>query len=280
MGFRERQILYSSIKANYNLININYHYQNMPKTPEINFKRKKSGAGSWGIGLDYLLKDYWNDLDKIVEDNYYGRHNKKLINSLFPKVFLALKRAVLLMKKYGDWIKKAQVIQKFGSLAKTLSEKVVFIDAVTQFLRETSMGRVKISKTNRAKKARRKSEIKEIKGVVASIGDKSGRIKSTVKIILSEKDFPKVKKGDILVTDETDASFLPAMIKAKAVVTDLGGILCHAAIVSRELKIPCVVGTKNATQILKNGNKIEINTKNGAVKILKIGKPKVHKSPF
>ncbi len=57
------------------------------------------------------------------------------------------------------------------------------------------------------------------------------------------------------------------MIKAKAVITDFGGILCHAAIVARELKIPCVVGTKIATKILKNGDKIEIDIKNGTVKI-------------
>jgi len=236
---------------------------------KINFKRKKDGGdGAWGVGLDYLLKDYWNDLDKIVEDNYYGRHNTKTINYLLPKISLALKEATLVMKKFGDWVKKAQIIQKFSSSAKTLSEKVVFIDAATQFLRETSMGRVKISKINQTKKARGKSEIKEIKGVVASVGGKSGQIKSTVKIILSEKDFSKIKKGDILIAKETNASFLPAITKARAVVTDFGGILCHAAIVSRELKIPCVVGTKNATQILKDGDKIEIDIKNGTVKII------------
>lgn len=234
---------------------------------KIDFKRKKRGAGSWGVGLDYLLKDYWNDLDKIVEDNYYGRHNKKLINSLFPKVFLALKRAVLLMEKHGVLIKKAQVIQKFGPSAKTLSEKVVFIDAVVQFLREISLEKVKVAKKTKEKKTIKKTEIKEIKGVVAS-----GKLKNIIgvaRIILSEKDFSKIKKGDILVTDETDASFLPAIAKARAVVTDLGGILCHAAIVSRELKKPCIVGTKTATQVLKNGNLIEIDVKNGTVKILK-----------
>ncbi len=104
----------------------------------ISFKRKKSGSGAWGAGLDYLLKNYWNDLDKIVEDNYYGRHNKKLITSLFPKVFFALNEAIVKMKRYSGWIKKAKVIQKFGTLAKSLNEKVIFIDTVVQFLRETS----------------------------------------------------------------------------------------------------------------------------------------------
>ncbi|MBU2082253.1 hypothetical protein KKH14_02400 [Patescibacteria group bacterium] len=105
--------------------------------PKINFKRKKSGDGAWGAGLDYLFKDSWNDLDKIVEDNYYGRHNQKLINPLFLKVFLALEEAILLMKN-SNWTKKARFIQKFGSSAKTLNEKVIFIDSVVQFLRETS----------------------------------------------------------------------------------------------------------------------------------------------
>ncbi len=57
------------------------------------------------------------------------------------------------------------------------------------------------------------------------------------------------------------------MIKTKAVITDLGGILCHAAIVSRELKIPCIVGTKIATKVLKNGDKIKIDAKGGVHKL-------------
>ncbi len=109
--------------------------------PKINFKRKKDGEdGAWGAGLDYLLKDYWSDLDKIVKDNYYNRHNKKLINPLFPKVFSALEKAFLFMEKHESWGKKARAIQKLGSSAKTWSEKVIFIDATTQFLRETYFG--------------------------------------------------------------------------------------------------------------------------------------------
>ena len=105
---------------------------------KVDFKRKKSGAGAWGAGLDYLFKDSWDDLDKIVEDNYYGRHKQKLINPLFLKIFSALEEAILLMKKDSDWTKKAKTIKKFGSSAKTLNEKVIFIDSVVQFLRETS----------------------------------------------------------------------------------------------------------------------------------------------
>jgi len=77
--------------------------------------------------------------------------------------------------------------------------------------------------------------------------------------VLNEKDFSKFKKGEILVTNETDVSFLPLMKKAKAIITDEGGLLCHAAITAREMKKPCVVGTKASSRVLKTGNWVEID---------------------
>ncbi|MBA7635707.1 Phosphoenolpyruvate synthase [subsurface metagenome] len=81
-----------------------------------------------------------------------------------------------------------------------------------------------------------------------------------------------MKKNDILITDETDSTILPLILKAKAIVTDTGGLLCHAAIISRELKIPCIVGTKTATQVLKDGDLIEVNANKGVVKIIEKSK--------
>ncbi len=72
--------------------------------------------------------------------------------------------------------------------------------------------------------------------------------------------------GDILVTTMTRPDFMQLMRKAKAVVTDEGGIICHAAIVSRELGIPCIIGTKNATKILNTGDQIEMDLKTGIIK--------------
>lgn len=63
--------------------------------------------------------------------------------------------------------------------------------------------------------------------------------------------------------------FLPAMKKAVAFVTDEGGITCHAAIIAREMGKPCIIGTKNATRILKDGDFVEVDAENGVVKILK-----------
>ena len=80
---------------------------------------------------------------------------------------------------------------------------------------------------------------------------------------------PKLEIGDILVSPMTRPELMPAVKRAAAIVTDEGGITCHAAIVSRELGIPCIIGTKNATRILKDGDKVEVDANHGVVKILK-----------
>ena len=69
-----------------------------------------------------------------------------------------------------------------------------------------------------------------------------------------------------MVSHTTNPNIVPAMKKAKAIVTNAGGVTCHAAVVSRELKIPCVVGTKIATQALKDGDQIEVDASKGLVK--------------
>ncbi|MBU1037079.1 hypothetical protein KKF32_03515, partial [Patescibacteria group bacterium] len=103
---------------------------------------------------------------------------------------------------------------------------------------------------------------KEIKGNVAF----PGKIKGTVKVVLSGDDIKKVKQGDILVAVMTFPNFVSAMEKAAAFVTNEGGILCHAAIVSREMKKPCIIATKIATQVLKDGDRVEVDARKGIVK--------------
>lgn len=107
-------------------------------------------------------------------------------------------------------------------------------------------------------------EQKELKGIVASKGVASGN----VKIILKTHDMINMNKGDILVTSMTRPEMLSAMRLAGAIVTDEGGITCHAAIISRELGIPCIIGTKIATQILKDGDTVEVDANNGIIRKL------------
>ena len=86
-----------------------------------------------------------------------------------------------------------------------------------------------------------------------------------VKILKSPKEIDKVKKGDILVAPMTSPDYVPAMKKSAAIITDQGGQTSHAAIVSRELGIPCVVGAKDATTKLKNGQIVTVNGEDGQV---------------
>lgn len=109
---------------------------------------------------------------------------------------------------------------------------------------------------------------KTINGFVASIGKGEKIIKGKVKIVFDPgKD--TFNKGEILVTGMTRPEFVPLMKKARAIITNEGGITTHAAIISRELKVPCIIGTKVATQILKSGDLVEINISKGIVKIIK-----------
>ncbi len=100
-----------------------------------------------------------------------------------------------------------------------------------------------------------------LKGLPASKGIAHG----PVKIVMSADEIDKVKKGDILVTKMTDPDFVPAMRIAAAIITDEGGMTSHAAIVSREMGIPCIVGTGNATQVLKEGEMVTVDAVDGYV---------------
>ena len=133
-------------------------------------------------------------------------------------------------------------------------------------------GRVQIYTGSRAKKLAQKiqqekieKDIKEIKGSAAY----PGIVKGEVVIIFSAQDMSKMKKGNVLVSPATNPNIMPAITKAAAIITDEGGITCHAAIVSREFGIPCIIGTKIATKVLKDGDLVEIDADRGIIKKLK-----------
>ena len=100
-----------------------------------------------------------------------------------------------------------------------------------------------------------------LKGTPASVGVAEGE----VRLILDPSQCSKMKNGDILVTEMTNPLYMLAIKKAKAIVTDIGGLLCHAAIISRELKIPCIVNTKKGTKILKDNQKIIVDATKGKI---------------
>lgn len=101
-----------------------------------------------------------------------------------------------------------------------------------------------------------------------------GKIRGVVKVVKANVDMIKVEPGDIIVTAMTTANLLPALEKASAFITDEGGITSHAAIIAREMRKPCIVGTKIATRILKDGMLVEVDADKGVVRIIKNARQK------
>lgn len=106
----------------------------------------------------------------------------------------------------------------------------------------------------------------EVIGTPASKGYAKGRVRIIPFSINPEKYLNKFKEGEILVSTTTGPEMVVIMEKAAAIVTDEGGLMSHAAIVSREFGIPCVVGTKYATEVFKDGDEVEVNANNGFVR--------------
>jgi len=107
-------------------------------------------------------------------------------------------------------------------------------------------------------------EINDFRGMCASIGNATGR----VRVCRTKEDLIKFEDGEVLVTSMTRPEFVSAMKKAAAIITNEGGITCHAAIISRELSIPCVIGTRIATKVLNDGDLVEVRANHSLIKII------------
>ncbi len=109
------------------------------------------------------------------------------------------------------------------------------------------------------------TKLKEVRGITGSKGKASGK----AVIIHTNLDLKKVRDGCVLVAHMTRQDYVPAMRKCVAFVTDEGGVTCHTAIIARELGVPCVVGTGNATEVFKDGDEVEVNAQKGTAKKIK-----------
>lgn len=104
-----------------------------------------------------------------------------------------------------------------------------------------------------------------VKEIVRGITASKGIAKGKARIILNANEISRVLEGDVLVARFTEPSFTIAMMKASAFVTDIGGICSHAAIIARELGVPCIVGAKNATTLIKEGKEVTVDADQGIV---------------
>ncbi|MFH1089183.1 MAG: PEP-utilizing enzyme [Candidatus Uhrbacteria bacterium] len=126
-------------------------------------------------------------------------------------------------------------------------------------------GNQKVIEVFRTKRSGIINKETKIFGQIGSSGKAVGRVRKILNILTDSANFCD---GEILVTGMTRPEYVPFMKKAAAIITDEGGITCHAAIVARELKKPCIIGTKIATQVLHDGDLVEVDADNGIVRKL------------
>jgi pyruvate,water dikinase len=122
----------------------------------------------------------------------------------------------------------------------------------------------KVTQIEEKKRTREREELKVV--VKGQAAGKRGYGFGVAKVVFTPDEASEnMHKGDVLVTEMTNPDFVPFMKIASAIVTDKGGVTSHAAIVSRELSIPCVVGTETATQVMKTGTEYTVDSRNGVI---------------
>jgi phosphohistidine swiveling domain-containing protein len=211
-------------------------------------------------GMRFTKKDH-KEIQEILEEirsrSTYPVLLTKLIHPLFDKVAEKLKiprelTSLITHEELVDILEGEKTItrqeleqRKKGCYFYLLDDKIVFsYDEISSLAGEDH------------------SKKDSVTGDVAFEGKATGRIR----IINNPKSISKFEEGDILVSINTNPSLMPAIRKAAAIVTNEGGILCHAAVISRELKIPCIIGTKIATKVFKDGDVVEVDAEEGVVR--------------
>ncbi|MFA5886272.1 MAG: PEP-utilizing enzyme [Patescibacteria group bacterium] len=184
----------------------------------------------------------------------------KFIKEVSRRSYITYESArYLIPQEYADAIHDKLFLPSFRQRQKYMgivySEQglKLYVGLVAKKMEEKLLGRIQGSETN------------EIEGARAM----GGKIVGRARLILKKGDINKIKAGEILVTTMTSPDFIAAMKKAAAIVTDEGGLTCHAAIISRELGLPCVIGTKIATRVIKDGDWLEVNANHGIIKIIR-----------
>lgn len=256
-------------------------------------------------GIVFTCDPVTGEKNKIIVDAVYGLGELIVQGEVIPDHFVIDKenfkivkkiisdQKIMLIKKNGK-TKKYSVPSKWQKKQKISDKEVIKIAKIAEKLHEhyffpqdcefavDNKRRVFFVQTRPvttlkdfSKDKSTSEEVKEIKKAEDEISDKKIILEGAaaspgigwgkVVLIKSKKEINKVKQGDVLVTSMTTPDFVPAMKKVSAIVTDKGGLTSHAAIVSRELGVPCVVGTEIATKILKNGAVITVDGGKGKI---------------
>lgn len=203
---------------------------------------KKIGKQTWMITK---AKNKIGDMHKDIPKNM--QKEQKLTD-----------KEIVELAKMGEKIEKHYQTPQDTEWAVNEKNQIYFVQSrpVT-----TLTKKVPLTEVEGKKISAQSSEKPILRGAGASVGTASG----IVKIIHGPAEIDKIKEGDVLVAEMTNPSYVPAMKRAAAIITDTGGVTSHAAIVSREMGIPCVVGSGTATHDLKNGMMVTVDGASGFV---------------
>lgn len=204
------------------------------------------------LQLREKTQEYSDTGGGIIAD-FLGRHDQRL-QAVWP--FMSPEEVLLAERRLGDSAWYAAIERRAGGFGLWNGQLYLYRELHSVMARRG---------VRLAEGAVTSEGLAALKGSPAS----PGVVRGLVKVVVSYRAVGAVAAGAVLVTEMTTPEFVPAMKRAAAIVTDEGGITCHAAIVSRELHKPCVIGTKIATRVLKDGDEVEVDADVGVVRVLK-----------
>ena len=237
--------------------------------PVTNDKNQIVIEAVWGLGEKivqgaytpdhYLVqKNTWKILQKQV-----NKQTKKLTLSAGKNKEIKVKARRQNLPKLSD----DQIIS-LAKLSHKIQQHYFFPQDIEWAMEKNQMYIVQsrpVTTIDLSKKEKPKIKTAGLKKLVQGDPASPGMVTGYTRVLASAKQIHKIKQGEILVTDMTTPDFVPAMKKAAAIITNKGGQTSHAAIVSRELGIPCIVGTETATKILKSGMVVTVNGQSGEI---------------
>ena len=225
------------------------------------------------LKIDYATICLFNIASEIIYLKSYRKdclfHGMYVLDKILREIALRFNFSLKQVRFMADW-EVAPALKKGDFSGDALNERIKFSvyyqkgekgiiytgAKAKRFLSKLNIEKIKIKKADK------------LKGTCAC----SGKVSGVVKIVNLPEEMEKMNQDDVMVAHTTFPSLVPAMKKAIAIVTNDGGITCHAAIVAREMKKPCIIGTKIATKVLKDGDLVEVDAERGVVKILKKNK--------
>ncbi|MFH2104890.1 MAG: PEP-utilizing enzyme [Parcubacteria group bacterium] len=247
--------------------------QKFAQEPPESIDYQKLAKQKAAISKKYKLKDPYTHYLHVLEDLFYFMDRKKEVFTKYNYAAIPMREEMA--SRLG--VSFADLGWFFWWEVKDALEKGKIDASVVAKRKENSVikmhnGKNEYLSNREAKRIRedidQDQEVGENVKVVKGTPTSSGKIKGVICYLKSARDNSKIKQGEILLVSNTTPDFMPAIQKAAAIVTNEGGLTCHAAIVSRELGIPCVVGTKIATQVFESGDQVEVDAAKGVIKKL------------